>query len=267
MTHWLGLPILASDHGPGMDQVMLLIHLVMLVAFVVWAVFFVVPLIRFRRRKSPKADYRGLRTSLPYVLVAAVAVAEVVILLGFSLPFWESQVNAMPEDSDDRVELRVIAQQFQWNIHYPGADRVFGRTVSALMDDEVNPIGLDPEDDFGKDDIVALNQLHLPVNQLALIHLTSKDVIHSFSLPEFRVKQDIIPGMSIPVHFIPNMTTETFRQRTGDEDRNFEIACAQLCGASHYRMRGFVTIESEEAFQAWLAQQLEYRQTGEDDWF
>ncbi len=104
-----------------------------------------------------------------------------------------------------------------------------------------NPLGLDRTDPNAKDDIATINQLNLPVDRPILVHLSSKDVIHSFGLYEMRVKQDAIPGMEIPVWFIPN--------RPGD----YEIACSQLCGLGHYRMRGFVTIQSQSDFETWMA--------------
>jgi cytochrome c oxidase subunit II len=140
------------------------------------------------------------------------------------------------------VIVRVVGEQFSWNIHYPGPDRKFGRTdISKVTAD--NPLGLDRADPAAKDDITTINQLYLPVDRPALVHLSSKDVIHSFGLYEMRVKQDAVPGMSIPVWFVPT--------RTGD----YEITCSQLCGLGHFRMRGFITIQSDAEFKKWLDDQ------------
>ena len=97
-----------------------------------------------------------------------------------------------------------------------------------------------------------MNQLHLPVGKPAIVRLSSKDVIHSFNLTEFRVKQDAIPGVMIPLWFVPTITTDDMRKRLGQDDFVYEIACAQLCGLGHYSMRGYVTIDTPEGFQAWL---------------
>ena len=139
--------------------------------------------------------------------------------------------------------------------------------VDLLVDEESNPIGLVREAN-GADDIVTLNQLHLPVNQQVLIHLSSKDVIHGFGIPEMRVKQDALPGMTIPVYFTPTMTSAEFLDEikgSAREGKGFEIACAQLCGNSHYRMRGFLTVESEDEFNDWLEEEAEYLEEGDDD--
>jgi cytochrome c oxidase subunit 2 len=125
-------------------------------------------------------------------------------------------------------------------VHYPGPDGKFGRRDIKLVAAE-NPIGLDRTDPDAKDDVTMINQLNLPVDKPILVHLSSKDVIHSFGLIEMRVKQDAIPGMDIPVWFIPNKIGE------------FEIACSQLCGLGHYRMRGFVSVKSQGDYDAWLA--------------
>jgi cytochrome c oxidase subunit 2 len=152
--------------------------------------------------------------------------------------------------------VRVVGEQFAWNVHYPGPDGVFGRTAIDLVDAASNPLGLDRDDPAAADDVTTINQLHLPVGKPAIIHLSSKDVIHSFMLNEMRVKQDAVPGVSIPVWFVPTMTTDELRQRRGDDTAHFEIACAQLCGIGHATMRGFLTIHTAEDFDAWMTEQV-----------
>jgi cytochrome c oxidase subunit 2 len=118
-----------------------------------------------------------------------------------------------------------------------------------------NPLGLDRSDESARDDITAINQLTVPVNHPVLIHLTSKDVIHSFTLYEMRVKQDATPGADTPVWFVPTVTTAEMRQRLGKPDFEYEIACSQLCGLGHYRMRGFLTVVTDAEYQAYLAEE------------
>jgi cytochrome c oxidase subunit 2 len=267
MMDWLPFPLIASDHGGAIQRFIVITHVIMFAAFVGWGAWYIAALVRFRRKKNPTADHDGIRTSLPYLPVAIMAGLEAVLLAGFALPFWHRQIDAA-EDAADVFVVRVVGQQFQWNVHYAGADGVFGRTDSMLVDDVLNTIGLDHDDPASKDDITTLNQLHLPAGRPIRINLSSKDVIHSFFLPEFRVKQDAIPGMFVPVRFTPTMTTAEFREKTGEAERDFEIACAQLCGINHHTMRGFVTIEPHEEFDAWYAAQLEQKkQYAEDDWW
>lgn len=238
----LGLPPDASAHGAQIDMIIWLLHLLMLVLFVGWGIFFIVALVKFNKRKNPSANYQGVKSHVSSYLEVAVAVAEVILLVGFSIPFWAKVVNALPAERDSTV-VHVIAEQFAWNMHYPGSDGVFGRTDSSLVNPQTNPVGLDKNDPAAKDDIVTLNQLHLPVNKPAIIYLTSKDVIHSFSLPLMRVKQDVIPGMRLPVWFTPVKTGK------------FEIGCAQLCGIGHYRMKGYLAVETQDDYNKWVTEQ------------
>jgi cytochrome c oxidase subunit 2 len=251
--HWLGLPIEASSHAAEIDRMIVLVHWLMLVLFVGWAVFFVYVLFRFRKGANPKADYTGAHGKISKGLEVGVVIVEMILLVFFAIPAWARRVT-IPTDQSNAVIVRIVAEQFAWNVHYPGPDGKFGRTDPMLVAAD-NPIGLDRTDPDAKDDITTINQLNLPVNRPVLIHLTSKDVIHSLGLYEMRVKQDAIPGLDIPVWFIPTKTTAQARQETGNPNFDFEITCSQLCGLGHYRMRGFVTVQTEAEYEAWLADQ------------
>jgi cytochrome c oxidase subunit 2 len=266
MGSWLGLPEVASAHGAALDEVNVLVHWLMLVLFVGWSAFFLWLLVRFRRGRNPNAEYRGLQTKAPKWLEGGVAVVEAVLLLAFSIPLWSERVDAFPAEAEATV-VRVVGQQFAWNVHYPGPDGVFGETRVELVNEETNPLGLDRSDPAAADDVTNQNNLYLPVDRPAIIHLSSKDVIHSLMLNEMRVKQDAIPGVSIPVHFEPVVTTTEMRQRRGDDAVDYEIACAQLCGLGHYRMRGFLHVVTQAEFDAWIAEQVAARQEGGADGF
>jgi len=232
----------------------LIVHVIMVLLFVGWGIFFLYTLFRFRRKKNPSADYTGVKSHTSRYLEVAIVIIEAVLLIGFSIPFWAAEVDALPKPEANPFVVRVVAQQFAWNIHYPGPDGIFGAASPDLVDEVDNPLGLDPEDPNGADDVRTFNLLRIPKDRQVLIYLSSKDVIHSFWLPEFRVKQDVIPGMRIPLQFTPTMTTAEFKEASGDEFRNFEIACAQLCGITHYSMKGIVMVESDEEVQAWIAE-------------
>jgi cytochrome c oxidase subunit 2 len=241
MLNYLGLPVQASTHAAEIDQMISLVHWLMLVLFVGWAIFFAYVLFRFRRGANPRASYEGAKGKVSKGIEIAIVVIEMVLLVFYAIPAWARRVNQFPSENE-AVVVRVVAEQFSWNIHYPGRDGKFGRTDIKLVSPD-NPLGLDRSDPAAKDDITTINQLNLPIDRPVLVHLSTKDVIHSFGLFEMRVKQDAIPGMSIPVWFIPN--------RAGE----YEIACSQLCGLGHFRMRGFVTIQSATDYQNWMADQ------------
>ncbi|MGH9141715.1 MAG: cytochrome c oxidase subunit II [Vicinamibacterales bacterium] len=234
-------PVQASTHAAEVDHMTVLVHWLMLVLFVGWGLFFIFVLFRFRKSANPTASYVGAKGKISKGLEVAVALIEVVLLVFYAIPAWARRVKAFPSESG-AVVVRVVAEQFAWNIHYPGPDGKFGRTDIKLVSAD-NPLGLDRRDPDAKDDITTINQLNLPTDRPVLVHLSSKDVIHSFGLYEMRVKQDAIPGMSIPVWFIPN--------RVGE----YEIVCSQLCGLGHFRMRGFITIQSAADYQKWFDDQ------------
>ena len=189
-------------------------------------------------------------------------VAEAVLLLGFSIPLWAERVNQFPPEGEATV-VRVVAQQFAWNIHYPGPDGKFGRTDPKLVDPQSNPLGLDRGDPAAADDVTTVNQLHLPVGKPAIIQISSLDVIHSFAIQEMRVKQDAIPGMSTPVWFVPTVTSDDMKKQKSDEKWSYQINCAQLCGLGHYRMVGYVTIDTPEQYQAWMDAEVKKAKGGE----
>jgi cytochrome c oxidase subunit 2 len=255
MTEWLGLPALAATHGGQIDSLLGWIHVFMLILFVGWGSLFVYILFRFRKSRHPVANYTGVTSPASKYSEIAVALIEAVLLVGFAIPIWAARVDRVPPEHEALV-VQVTAEQFAWNVHYAGPDGKFGRTDIKLLEAQENPLGLDRSDPAAKDDVTMLNQLHLPANKQIIVKLRSKDVIHSFGVPEFRVKQDAIPGYTIPIYFVPNVTTEEMRTRTGKPDFQYEIACAQLCGLGHYRMRGFVTVQSAEDFQKWMDEKV-----------
>ncbi len=251
MTDWLGLPPLASAHGGQIDGMIGWVHVFMLILFVGWGGFFTYALVRFRRSRHPVANYTGVKSHNPSYLEVGVAVVEAILLFGFAIPLWAARVDAIPPENQALV-VQVTGEQFAWNAHYAGPDGVFGRTDITLLDLQSNPLGVDRSDPAAKDDITTVNQLYLPANRPIIVKLRSKDMIHSFGVPEFRVKQDAIPGLTIPIWFIPTVTTAEMRTRTGNPEFQYEIACAQLCGLGHYRMRGFVTVQTADEFQKWI---------------
>ena len=251
MTKWLGLPALATTHGGQIDSLIGWVHVFMLVLFVGWGAFFVYTLFRFRRSRQPVATYTGVKSHASSYLEVGVLVVELVLLFGFSVPLWAARVDRLPAESDALV-VHVTAEQFAWNVRYAGPDGAFGKTDIKLIDLQDNPLGVDRSDPAAKDDVTTVNQLYLPANKPIIVKIRSKDVIHSFNIPEFRVKQDAVPGLTIPIWFVPNVTTAEMRTRTGNPEFQYEIACAQLCGLGHYRMRAYVTVLPPEEFQKWL---------------
>lgn len=207
------------------------------IAFALVVAILIYFIIRYRQGKNPKAYYTH-GTRLPHLLLTLVLALAVFFFIDMDIAHRSSRVwdelKGNSPDTSKSLQVQILAQQFAWNIKYPGPDGLFD-TV---------------------DDVESLNQLHVPVRQPVVIELQSKDVVHSFFLPNFRLKQDVVPGMKIRVWF---EATETGQ---------FEIACAELCGLGHYRMRGVLLVQSKEEFEKWLKEKGEEKtkKVSDDEW-
>ena len=215
---WI-LPSSASTFAGEIDFLYYLILVITGIAFVVVEVGLIVFMIKYRARPGRKAEYIEGSTKAEIIWTTVPAVTLVIIGL-MSGGVWNTIKgrNSVPADA---IPYGLHAQQFEWNITYRGPDGQLGTA----------------------DDFVIRNQLHIPVNQPVVMRMTAEDVIHSFFVPAFRVKQDAVPGMTINVWF---EATETGQ---------YELACAELCGLGHYRMRAMVTVHSVDDYQQWLADQ------------
>ncbi len=236
-----GLPIQASTYAGKIDMGLSILHGVMFLIFGLWAIYLVWCLIRYRKKEGVPAQYSHKATWTSLIPDGAVLFFEIWLIFAVGIPVYSHIKKDLPP-KEKATEVRIIAEQFAWTIHYPGADGQFGKVSPSLVNSD-NPLGLDESDAASTDDIVSVNNLYIPLGKPVLVQLSSKDVIHSFFIPEFRIKQDVVPGMKIPIWFEPNMLGQ------------FEIGCAQLCGTGHYRMRGDVYVQTPKEFEDWLASQ------------
>ncbi|MBI45319.1 MAG: hypothetical protein CMG66_04045 [Candidatus Marinimicrobia bacterium] len=277
---FLDFPKDASLYGYKTDVLNGWVHILMLILFVFWGIFLIYVLVRFSKSNNPKASHDGMKGTFSKYVEGGIITFEVFLLFALAIPgYSDLKFEGIDQKEEDEVEVRVIAQQFQWNIHYPGEDGVFGQTYADSVDDgSQNFIGLSREG-YGADDIVTMNQLHVPKNRKIKIRLSSRDVIHSFFLPEMRVKQDAMPGMEIPIYFTATMSSDEYLEYLKENDqirynnkldkdndtynslpesvkdsyyRGYQIACAQLCGNSHYFMKGYLTVHEQDEFDIWL---------------
>ena len=240
------LPKNYSTDGAVIDRLFYMILVVVAVVFVAVQLTLIVFLIKYRARPGGKATYihgnnrlEILWTAVPALFLAALSFLSQQgwMQIKPSQGFRQGYQGAESGRQADLV-IEVIAEQFAWNIRYPGADGVFGPRRPGLVSN-ANPVGIDRDHPDGADDISLTGQMHIPINKRVQVNLASKDVLHSFFLPHSRVKQDAVPGMTIQLFF--DVT------RAG----KYEIACAELCGIQHYNMKGTLTAHpTEEAFQA-----------------
>jgi cytochrome c oxidase subunit 2 len=232
-------PEAISEHGPRVDSQFMITIIVVGVAFAAaqiglgWVVW------KFRETTSTaRATYSHGNNRLEVVWTVVTAVIFISLAI-MGQKVWASlHLHAAPPGS---YTIEVVAQQFSWNFHYPGKDTVFGRTDPKLIDDSaLNYVGLDDTDPNAKDDSV-VSTLVVPVNRPVELILKSKDVTHSFFVPQLRFKQDLVPGMAIPVHF------------TVTKIGKYEIACAELCGMNHYKMKSYMLVLPENEFSELVA--------------
>jgi cytochrome c oxidase subunit II len=234
------LPPAISNHAPALDRQFMITIIVVGISFTAaqiglgWMVW--------KYGDSGKAGDRAIYShgSNRLEVLWTVITAIVFIALGvMGQSVWASlRLNDAPPGS---YSIEVVAQQFQWNFHYPGKDGKFGRTDPSLIDDgALNFIGLDSADPNAADDSTSA-MLAIPVNRPVELRLRSKDVIHNFWVPQLRFKQDLVPGMEIKVHFTANKVGK------------YELACAELCGQLHFKMKSFMLVLPEDELNQLLA--------------
>ena len=240
-----------SEHGGRVDSQFLITILVVGISFTAaqiglgWTVW------KFRdNANAQRATYShgNNRLEVVWTIVTAVIFISLAVM---GQRVWASlHLHAAPPGS---LQVEVVAQQFSWNFHYAGKDNVFGRTDPNLIDDSaLNFVGLDETDPNAKDDAV-VSTLVIPANRPVELILRSKDVTHSFWVPQLRFKQDLVPGMNIHVHF------------TAKKVGKYELACAELCGMNHYKMKSYMLVLPENEFSELAAMPQEKFQTRKDE--
>lgn len=237
-TKLLGLPVLASEHGADVDKLIIYLHWLMGMLFAGWLLYFLYVIWRFRKSRNATADHQGVTNHSSNWIEVGVAFFEAVLLFGLAIPYWARAVDKFPAEKDSTV-IRVIGRQFNWLGRYSGADGEFGLQDMKFVSAE-NPLGVDKSDPKAKDDFDVNGEFAVPVGKPVIVQISSLDVIHSFKLPSMRLTQDAVPGMRIPVHFVPTVTN------------TYQIFCAQLCGNGHSNMKGVFKVLSPDGYAAWI---------------
>lgn len=211
------------------------------IVFVLAQLALAVLLVVYRDRGGRARYYHGNNT-MEILWTSATAI----LFVGLGIAAERAWADYHEPASPDALQLEVTGQQFQWNFRYPGPDGMFGRTDPALVNDAAgNFLGLDYDDPAAQDDLV-LPIAAVPVNRQVELILKAKDVTHSFFVRELRFKQDTVPGLVVRLRF------------TAEKVGQYEVACAELCGLGHHRMRSTLTVLPPEEFERWLQEQAQF---------
>lgn len=235
------LPPVASEHGPGVDGMIRYLLYATGAIFVGGHVVLVLFLLRYSRPDAavgPLLPRREWVWSIGPVIGMTLIAEGGVMVIG--MPTWNKVYGGAPPDA---VQVEAVGKQFEWTFRYPGKDGRYGRIDPKQFHKTENPLALDENDPAAADDVVVRGTLRLPVGKTVSLQIRSMDVLHSFTVPQFRVKQDAVPGLVTGVRFRPEAAGE------------YEVACAELCGFGHYTMRGRCLALPAAEFEAWLKQQ------------
>lgn len=239
--HWL-LPPAISAHSRMIDSQLKLTLIVVGVGFLLAHAALGLAIWRGKRAGASSGNSRTeifLTSIVALIFIALAATGQRV---------WSQlKLNQVPPEA---IHVEVTGQQFAWNFRYPGADGRFGQTDPGLYNDadtsigaRPGPLGIDPRDPSGQDDVVS-GLMVIPVNRPIALMLRAKDVTHNFYVPALRLKHDAVPGMKIKIHF------------TAIKEGRYEIACAELCGQLHHQMRAYLEVKSQSEYEQWLGERL-----------
>lgn len=231
MNRWW-LPTDAAAHGPALDREL---HLALWILLALTALAHIVLFVALALRRREQRIH-----PVRYELLPLLAIAAVFVWMSLRSEHLWSQMRYAGADPA-AMQVEAVGEQFVWYFRYPGADGRFGITKPENVDAGAgNPLGLDSNDEASHDDKVT-SELVLPVNREVDLRLRSLDIIHGFSVPELRIKQNAVPGQAFHIHFTP---TQTGR---------YAILCTQVCGLGHYRMAATLRVVSEADYEAWSA--------------
>ena len=242
LSPWYFTP-LASNWGQ-IDDTIDITFVVCGIVFVAVNLFMAYAVVKYRAKAGQRATYDPENKKLEIILTVVTTVG-VAAMLTPGLFVWGEFVNV----PDDAIEIEAVGQQWHWTYRLPGEDGQFGNVDPSHMTND-NPFGMDPSDPLGQDDVLIYNpELHIPVNVPLKLNLRSKDVLHNFTVAQFRVKMDLVPGMETYLWFEPTVTG------------TYEVLCEELCGIAHHTMRGAVVVDEQADFDAWVDAQATFAET------
>lgn len=245
----------ASEHGLEIDFMFNVTLILTTVVFILTHIALFGFSFKYRGSENRKAYFYPHNNSLEriWTIVPAV-VLTILVILGFFT--WRNITVVSPEDQKSAINIEVTGEQFKWNLRYAGSDNEIGKRNYKLTT-PTNGLGIDFKDQKSWDDKLT-SEIIIPVNKPVRFIIESKDVLHSFYLPDFRVQMNAVPGMPTYFQFTPRLTTAEMREERNNPKYDYVLLCAKICGAGHYNMQAKVTVVSEAEYATWLAKQPLY---------
>lgn len=239
----------ASEHGMEIDRMFWITMTVVMIVFVLTNILLFYFAYKYRHDENRKARYYPENHKLELIWTVVPAIVLTVLVV-FGIKAW---TGIMAEPPADAYEVELNAQQFAWNLRYPGVDGEFGDINLHLIDGN-NLLGVNFNQKEGQDDFMP-NELYLPKGKPVILRIRSRDVLHSVHMPHFRVKMDAVPGMPTRFTLTPKYTTQEWRDKIGNQEFEFELACAEVCGRSHFSMKKIIKVVEEEEYLEWVKSQ------------
>jgi cytochrome c oxidase subunit 2 len=241
-----------SDHGYYIDLMLYITLAITGVVFFLTQIALFWFSYKYQESDNRKAYFYPHNNKLELIWTAIPAIT-LTILVGFGIFYWFRITGDAPKDA---MVVEITGSQFKWEYRYPGDDGILGKKYyKEISDAKSNPLGQLWDDPANHDDIYGTGEMHLVVGKPVKLVINAKDVIHDVGLPHFRMKMDAVPGTPTTMWFTPTKTTKQVREETGDPEFVYEISCDQMCGRGHYSMRGTIVVETQEEYDAWMAQQ------------
>lgn len=284
---WGDLPLMsnsASEHGPGIDNLMIITMVVIFIVQTITQFLLHYFAFKYKGEKGKKALFYADNNTLEaiWTIIPVIVLAGLII---YGLFTWTTIMNI--NEDDDPLVVELYAQQFNWKARYGGADNTLGQANVRLIDiNKANILGIDESDPNAQDDVITA-ELHLPVGRPVLFKMRSQDVLHSAYMPHFRAQMNCVPGMITQFGFTPTVTTAEMRQTPDMIDKvininrirtekskdliakgeqaldpyefDYLLLCNKICGKSHYNMQMKIVVETQEEYDAWMAEQKEFK--------
>lgn len=244
-----------TEHGKEVDQMFIITTIIITIVLVLVHILLLAFAYIYRMRAKRKAYFYPHNDAIErlWTIIPAV-VLTILVLFGF---FTWRKITNIPEDlKKSAIQVEVLGEQFQWTVRYPGSDGVIGKRNYKLTT-PLNGYGIDFNDKASWDDIKG-DAIVIPVNKPVRFHIMSKDIIHSFYMPDFRVQINAVPGMTNYFQFTPTVTTEEMRDKMNDPQYEFVMLCAKICGEAHYNMQKNVKVVTEAEYAEWLSKQAKF---------